>query len=456
MRVASMQSVMRYQTQLNNSWERSTKYMEQADGSKLHRPSDDSVAYSQYLRYQNSLAENVQYQSNVKNAVSWMKSADDVMVDMTDLLKTVTAKTVDAANETNNEDNLRDIGVDLYYKIQQVVALGNSQSGDRYLFAGQADLTCPFVISTEKSSRALTRSLNDSQAAYFVGKVDDSGNCPQMLALKGDDGNNYFLSTITGDIYSEYFALEGYKDQIAAGYLTETQAEAGAGSNAVGTYAAAASEGFIANYFDAHGVLKDGAKDFTTTATVEGVTVTLKFDYVDQYICTYSGDPRHISMTKQNGAVDVTSDTVNISGQELFGANIFDNDRSGNSGEVTYNGETKKAASGTAAINDLLMVVAKMDAADFKWMSSDGITVSDTSHATVVRAQTGIAARHNVYESVVTMLESQNEVITNDITEVSGTDVAQLAVKMMEAQTLYNMMLSVGARILPTSLADYL
>ncbi|MBR2216112.1 MAG: hypothetical protein IJ849_10180 [Selenomonadaceae bacterium] len=529
MRVASMQSTMRYQTQLNDSWDLTTKYLEQADGNSLHRPSDNSVNYSKYLRYQNSYTENIQYQSNVKTATSWMKSADDVMIDMTDLLKTIVEKTVNAANETNNDDNEKDMATDIFAKIQQVVSLGNSQSGDRYLFAGQSDMTSPYIISTEKYNRGLVRSLNDMQAAYFVNDADATGNAPQMLGLKGTsaDGTktmNFFLSTKTGYIYDEGFALEGYKSEIAAGRTVED------GSNKKGEWTAAATTGFVSTYFESNGVMKgsnytttyteqtvttytynagtgeyeidtsttnpvtstvnntvtgtnDSTYSFTTgpattngdytvttystpseitqntlpiTATVDGVTYNLQFDFTYQYIATYNGDAKHISMVKKNGSTEVTADTVNVTGQDLFGSDIFDNENSGNMSNVYYNGERKSVSSGVAAINDLLMVVAKMEAADYDWLSSDGITASDSAHAKAVQAQTGIAARHNIYESVSTMLVSQNEVITQDITDVSGTDVAALAVKMMEAQTLYNMMLSVGARILPQSLADYL
>jgi flagellar hook-associated protein 3 FlgL len=54
------------------------------------------------------------------------------------------------------------------------------------------------------------------------------------------------------------------------------------------------------------------------------------------------------------------------------------------------------------------------------------------------------------------MLTKQSESITQDINDVSATDVAELAVKLMQAQTIYNMSLSMGSRILPPTLADYL
>lgn len=65
-------------------------------------------------------------------------------------------------------------------------------------------------------------------------------------------------------------------------------------------------------------------------------------------------------------------------------------------------------------------------------------------------------ARQALYTSVSTMLGNRGEIITGDITNVNSTDVAQLAVKLMQEQTIYNMSLSLGARILPKSLSDYL
>jgi flagellar hook-associated protein 3 FlgL len=54
------------------------------------------------------------------------------------------------------------------------------------------------------------------------------------------------------------------------------------------------------------------------------------------------------------------------------------------------------------------------------------------------------------------MLDNQNVLIKQDVTDVSAVDVAALATKLMEEQTVYNMSLALGARILPQSLADYL
>ena len=107
-------------------------------------------------------------------------------------------------------------------------------------------------------------------------------------------------------------------------------------------------------------------------------------------------------------------------------------------------------------LNEMLTVHAKVEAGDYLWMDTDGVTVSDAAHAQTVKTETKLGARTQLYNSVSTMLNTQNEIITGDITDTSSTDVARLAVQLMQEQTIYNMSLSLGARILPQSLADYL
>ena len=73
-----------------------------------------------------------------------------------------------------------------------------------------------------------------------------------------------------------------------------------------------------------------------------------------------------------------------------------------------------------------------------------------------LQAHTETGARSRLYTDMTDILTNHKENITKDITDVSSTDVAALATKMMQQQTLMSMSLSMGARILPLSLVDYL
>ena len=431
MRIASTMMSHNYLKQLNGTYEQYAKLMEQSDGSKLHRASDDAVGYSKYLRYQNNKISNEQYQDNVSTATSWMKNADAALVNVTDLLQTFKAKTEQAANSTNNTSDWQDIAKELLANVQEQVADLNTQIGDRFLFAGQKDTTMPFTITDDKMDRGETRTLDEKQQAFFAGADDwgeENTTMKQMLKLNGDDGNVYYMNVQTGDIFTEDFVVNGYKNCTEFDRTSSEQVF-----------------GNIANFktsdhFDEYGVIKDGAGGREWSKTINGVKLT--FATTKQYIVKYNGDDKYISMVKKNGGVDQATDTVNVTGQDINGTDIFD--------------VGKNPATGTAMLNQLMYTVAKVEACDYHWAGQEGMTIADTAHATVLGAETKMAARQQAYTAASGMLTTQNESITSDITDVSSTDVAYLATKLMEYQTIYSMSLSVGSKILPGSLADYL
>ena len=112
--------------------------------------------------------------------------------------------------------------------------------------------------------------------------------------------------------------------------------------------------------------------------------------------------------------------------------------------------------SGTAMLNNMLTVHAKTNAADSKWLSSDGVTHADVANQVTLQAHAKTGSRVQLYNDMTDILTNQGQNITSDITDVSSADVAELATKMMQHQTVMSMSLSMGARILPLSLVDYL
>lgn len=446
-RISSNYMVQRYQKDLNELDYTKSKLMEQGDGKKLHRPSDNSVDYSRYLRYNVSEGENNRYQDSVKAGISWMNTTQTALAGMEDIQKTFKAKTIQGANDDKDENSgdWPAIAREMKTQIQQIVSLGNTQLGDRYIFSGQADLRQPFSISDENVPRyrGLAKTLDDRQAAFFndASNTKSANFLHQMLSLDGSDGKSYYLNTLTGDVYTKEFVQEGYKDVIASGRSTVSSADR-VGNITTGT-------NFIKDNFKNTGEIIDNpaaspghGANWSNTAAVAGVT--LKFSTVRQQIVSYNGDFRYISMVKQNGSTEPTADTVNKTGLDVFGRDLFDDKNSGNE------------PSGTAMVNSMLTVYAKTNSADPHWLSSDGISLADAANQVTLQAHTETGARTQLYKNMTDILTDHGENITRDITNVSSTDVAELAMKMMQQQTVMSMSLSMGARILPLSLVDYL
>ena len=448
-RVSSNQMVYGYQKQLNDANTRQTTLLEQGDGSKLHRPSDNPVDYSKFIRFDTSLNENEQYTDNVNSALAWMKASDAALVNITSIQTTFKEKTIAAANDTNNTVDMAAIGKEMMAEIQEIVSLGNTMQGDSYVFGGQKDITRPFTLSEDQISRGIAKTLDETQQGFFAGNlgVEETGTLRQMLSLKGtykDSSDNtveetYYLNTVNGNVYTKDFVENGFKDKLAA----NSSATVAAGDEA-GTLSGWGSTVKVSDYFKNTGEITANGLAFSDSITVNGTTVTLTFDTIKQQVVSFTGDNKYVSMVKKNGTTEPSADTVNATAKEIFGTDIFDDTASGN------------APSGTAMLNQMLTVHAKVVGDDQIWLDTDGATIADEAHAQTIKAETKMGARTQLYNSVNSMLTTQNEIITGDITNTSSTDVAKLAVQLMQEQTIYNMSLSLGARILPQSLADYL
>jgi flagellar hook-associated protein 3 FlgL len=423
MRVSSDMMTGNYLQQLNRSYAKQAALMEQSDGNSLHRPSDDPVNYTKTMTFKNSLVENTQYTDNIKSAASWMTTSDGALTNMANVIKTAVEKTTAAANGTNRTVDLQAASSEVKGLIEQVVTTGNTQVGTRYLFSGQKDTTSPFTISDTTVDRGLTKTLDEKQSAFFTGTT--VGNLKQMLSMKDTNDNKYYLDASSGNIYTKDFVDNGYKDAITQGQTIDSTTPAGTAS------------GFtVSSYFNTTGTLITSPAP-TAITTTSGTT--LSFETISQYVVTYNGDTNKISMPIQNGASTPVRDSVNVTGDDIFGTtDIFG------------------GAAGSSVLNDLYTLQAKMETGDSSWVSSDGITLANNAHDSVLSAQSTIAARAGVYSDLQQTMENQATTITGDITNASAADVASLVVQLKTAETLYNMSLSVGSKILPKSLADYL
>lgn len=443
-RMSSIQFMTNYQSSLNKTYKKQTQLLERGDGSSIHRGSDDPVSYSKLLRYKVSANENEQYNKNVKTATAWMQTTDSALTHIAEITKSFKEKTVEAATDVNNEKDFDAIAKEMWAMIEEVYATSKTQHDGRYVFSGQRDQTEPFTLSTTTQERAVTKTLDDSQKAFFLGDymsdTETTDSVYQFIELKNaNTGGTYYLDFYNEKLYARDLVTKGYKDYMTQGINAASDVTVGVSTVSESPSSQSLSLG---DFFTNQGTLTGSS---SISLYVDGVLTNFEIQTSPQQMIKYHGDDNYISMVKMNGATDTASDIVNIPGKDLFGSDIFDGTGSG------YG-----TPSGSSMLNCMLTVYNKVKAGDVEWLSDDGMTLADSANATVTMAQTTIGARLELYTSVNEMLENQSDNITEEITNVSGTDVAKLATDLMEMTTLYNMALALGGRVLPQSLADYL
>lgn len=151
----------------------------------------------------------------------------------------------------------------------------------------------------------------------------------------------------------------------------------------------------------------------------------------------YMGDNNKISMPVKQGLADPTKDGVNLTGNEVFGP---------------------IAADGTAKIfqdlidlkNHLLASPVDTDAVE------EDLGKIDANHTGIVNAQTKLGTRSATYEMAENMLQADNVTITGNVAANEDLDLARAIIDYKNSENVYRAALSVGARIMPLSLVDFL
>lgn len=301
MRVTNNMISYNFLSSLNKSLERQNNIQEQmSDGKSIHRPSDDPIRAERSLRFSSNLAQNDQFTQNLRDATSWMTTTDSAMSDLSSIMINIKEKVSQAATGTTPQDAVQTIGTAVDNLINQVVTIGNTKIGDRYIFAGQQDKTTPFVRSG---------------------------------------------------------------DQIV-----------------------------------------------------------------------YNGDNNKVSMPIQPGAANPTQDSVNLTGEDVFGGNM----------EV---------------LNHLLEIKQHLESgtpADQDWLSNTGLDYLDTDHGNMLQAQTQLGTRMSAYEMAQNMLDNNDTTIQSDISSNEDLDMSKAIIDYKNSQNVYEAALSVGSKIMPTSLVDFL
>ena len=157
MRISNNMMTNNYLYSLNNALERQTKIQEQLDdGKAIHRPSDDPIKAIRALRFNSNLGMNEQYTQNVKDATSWMETTDGALQDISSIT-TRAKELVIQSIAPNPSIGFEAIGKEIDGIINQLVQVGNTKLGDRYVFAGQKDKTEPFQVVKDATSGLVAR-----------------------------------------------------------------------------------------------------------------------------------------------------------------------------------------------------------------------------------------------------------------------------------------------------------
>ncbi|MBX3463705.1 MAG: flagellar hook-associated protein FlgL [Planctomycetes bacterium] len=152
---------------------------EVATGRRINRPSDDPAAALRLLPLRNDLRNLEQLGSNVALARETLNTGAAALEDASALMQRVRELTTQAANGTLSGGDRASIAAEIDQLLSQLVGIGNSRRGERYLFGGTQNGSAPFeLVSGSGGTRVVYRGNRESLAVEVAPGVQTGLNIP--------------------------------------------------------------------------------------------------------------------------------------------------------------------------------------------------------------------------------------------------------------------------------------
>ncbi len=117
-----------------------------SSGRNFNHVSEDTGSAARAFAVRDQISKNEEYVNTVKNAIGELDTADDSILTVSSILKTVYADITKANNGTNSQENLDSYAEQLHGLNNEIIQTMNSKYGDKFLFSGSSNGAQPFTL----------------------------------------------------------------------------------------------------------------------------------------------------------------------------------------------------------------------------------------------------------------------------------------------------------------------
>jgi flagellar hook-associated protein 3 FlgL len=215
-----------------------------SSGKKINRPSDNPLSTTQLLQITQTLKQDEQFLKNISSGLSELQSSITALDQATELINRAMELSTQASTFTTSADNMQAIATEFDLLTTQLVQLGNSNLGGRYLFGGMRTAQPPFErtgdtvgytgnLTSENNERALEVGPGQTVAVNLTGdeifgSVTSAGTPP---AVTGGSGLIHTMMLMKqAMVGGDKAALRSHMDTLTQDQSTVLNAQARLGS----------------------------------------------------------------------------------------------------------------------------------------------------------------------------------------------------------------------------------
>lgn len=170
-----------------------------SSGMRINSVADDASGYSISEKMRKQIRALNQANANAQNAGSLLQTAEGAASSTVDILRTLKAKAIDAANDTNTDTDRAIIQKELDQSIDQISDNAYVTFNGKRLFTGDADVSNSVqdTIIKALNSEWFKASFDMIADAYGINFTDGRASVNSMEVLFEDAGPNGTLAYVT-------------------------------------------------------------------------------------------------------------------------------------------------------------------------------------------------------------------------------------------------------------------
>jgi flagellar hook-associated protein 3 FlgL len=188
MRVTNNMLISNMMRNLNSTLKRMQRVHNQmSSGKRFSMPSEDPVGVARSLKLRADLNENRQFKKNAEDALSWLETTENALMQIKEVLQRARELAVQGANGVLSPEDCQKIAEEVVQLRDQLVSIGNSTYAGKHIFAGYKTNQAPVGLNPDGS---LNYAGDLGQIMYQVGVSDIlQGNmtAPDIFRPGGDD-----------------------------------------------------------------------------------------------------------------------------------------------------------------------------------------------------------------------------------------------------------------------------
>lgn len=476
------------------------KLQEQAStGSRINRASDDPFAAYRVLGLSTNEKFLENYIDNISEVVNTLELSYTIVKDITSSLTETRERLTQITSGTYDEEARKRTADGIDDTLEQVVLLANTQHMNQYLFGGTDTASAPYLIQRTNGeiSSVTYQGSNEGRnievapgmesSVFFIGdNIFRSNNrsAPTFLGSTGAAAGNgtsnvqgYTWLTIANESPTEYkLSIDGGTNYVTVdkGKGAETQ------TLTFGGVPPPPSSGSFTLTFDGQKTdaitSAQGADD--VKAALEALSnlsvgdVTVTGSYAADFTITFADTLGNVPQLEagdntlnNGGAITITEGTTT---EGIGDTRLAVTDSSGrvlyvNTTEITSTGVELVSVPGThdifntlITLRDILNNKKGLSEIQLEELRSDVlISLKEVSNL-LVQTEVSVGSKIGFLDNLKDSLNNLKYNAEDESTRLQEADIAQIAIDLSRQEILYQMSLSVAARLMSMSLLDFL